>query len=54
MKIHIPTPLRAYTGKQDAVNVPGTTMNEASGRADVRLSRPAGTCLPRRASCARL
>ena len=29
MKIFIPTPLRAYTGKQDAVEVTGTTVGEA-------------------------
>ncbi len=27
MKIHIPTPLRTYTGGQETVNVPGTTVN---------------------------
>lgn len=29
MKIFIPTPLRAYTGKQDAVEVGGGTVQEA-------------------------
>jgi sulfur-carrier protein len=29
MKIFIPTPLRAYTGKQDAVEVSGATIQEA-------------------------
>jgi len=29
MDIHIPTPLRAYTGGQQTVNVPGTTVGEA-------------------------
>jgi sulfur-carrier protein len=29
MKIFIPTPLRAYTGKQDAVDVSGGTIHEA-------------------------
>ena len=29
MKIFIPTPLRTYTGKQDAVEVNGTTIQEA-------------------------
>jgi len=28
-KIHIPTPLRQYVGKQAAVEVPGTTVGEA-------------------------
>ena len=27
MKIHIPTPLRAYTDRQETVNVTGTTVN---------------------------
>lgn len=26
MKIHIPTPLRAYTDRQETVTVPGTTL----------------------------
>jgi adenylyltransferase/sulfurtransferase len=29
MKIHIPTPLRAYTGGQPTVSVPGATVGEA-------------------------
>jgi adenylyltransferase/sulfurtransferase len=29
MKIHIPTPLRAYTGGQQTVSVPGETVAEA-------------------------
>jgi molybdopterin converting factor small subunit len=29
MKIFIPTPLRAYTGKQDAVEVSGATIHDA-------------------------
>jgi sulfur-carrier protein len=29
MKIHIPTPLRAYTGGQQTVSVPGATVAEA-------------------------
>jgi molybdopterin converting factor small subunit len=29
MKIHIPTPLRAYTGGQPTVTVPGATVGEA-------------------------
>jgi molybdopterin converting factor small subunit len=29
MKIHIPTPLRAYTDKQDAVSVNAATVGEA-------------------------
>jgi len=29
MKIHIPTPLRAYTGGQQTVSVPGATVGEA-------------------------
>jgi molybdopterin converting factor small subunit len=29
MKIHIPTPLRVYTGKQDTVIVTATTVGEA-------------------------
>ena len=29
MKIFIPTPLREYTGKQDAVEVNGATIHEA-------------------------
>ena len=29
MNIHIPTPLRTYTGGQQTVNVPGTTVGEA-------------------------
>jgi molybdopterin converting factor small subunit len=29
MKIHIPTPLRVYTGKQDAVLVKAATVGEA-------------------------
>ncbi len=28
-KIHIPTPLRQYVGKQTSVDVPGTTVAEA-------------------------
>jgi adenylyltransferase/sulfurtransferase len=28
-KVHIPTPLRQYTGKQPAVDVKGGTVNEA-------------------------
>ena len=28
MKIHIPTPLRSYTGGLETVNVPGTTINQ--------------------------
>ena len=28
MKIHIPTPLRAFTDKQETVSVPGATVNE--------------------------
>lgn len=28
-KIHIPTPLRQYAGKQPAVEVPGSTVGEA-------------------------
>jgi adenylyltransferase/sulfurtransferase len=29
MKIHIPTPLRTYTGGQPTVTVPGATVSEA-------------------------
>jgi adenylyltransferase/sulfurtransferase len=29
MNIHIPTPLRAYTGGEQTVNVPGATVAEA-------------------------
>ena len=29
MNIHIPTPLRAYTGGQQTVNVPGATIADA-------------------------
>ena len=29
MNIHIPTPLRAYTGGQPSVSVPGATVGEA-------------------------
>jgi molybdopterin converting factor small subunit len=29
MKIHVPTPLRAYTGGQPTVSVPGATVGEA-------------------------
>ena len=29
MKVLIPTPLRQYAGKKDAVEVPGTTVGEA-------------------------
>jgi adenylyltransferase/sulfurtransferase len=29
MNIHIPTPLRAYTGGQQTVSVPGATVGEA-------------------------
>jgi adenylyltransferase/sulfurtransferase len=29
MKIHIPTPLRAYTGGQQTVSVPGATAGDA-------------------------
>ena len=29
MNIHIPTPLRTYTGGQQTVNVPGATVGEA-------------------------
>ena len=29
MKIHIPTPLRAYTGGEQTVSVPGATVAEA-------------------------
>jgi molybdopterin converting factor small subunit len=29
MNIHIPTPLRAYTGGQQTVNVPGATVGDA-------------------------
>ena len=29
MKVHIPTPLRQYAGKQDVVEVPGRTVGEA-------------------------
>ena len=29
MKIHIPTPLRAFTDKQETVSVEGATVNEA-------------------------
>ena len=29
MKIHIPTPLRAYTGGEQTVSVPGATVGEA-------------------------
>ena len=29
MKIHIPTPFRAYTGGQQTVTVPGATVGEA-------------------------
>ena len=28
MQIHIPTPLRAYTDKQETISVEGTTVNE--------------------------
>ncbi len=31
-KVMIPTPLRAYTGKKDAVDVEGTTVGEVLGR----------------------
>lgn len=32
MKIHIPTPLRIYTGKRDTVTVEATTIGEALSR----------------------
>jgi sulfur-carrier protein len=28
MNIHVPTPLRSYTGGLETVNVPGTTINQ--------------------------
>ena len=28
MEIHIPTPLRAFTDKQETISVPGATVNE--------------------------
>ena len=32
MKIHIPTPLRTYTGGQPTVNVPGASVGDALGQ----------------------
>ncbi len=39
MKIHIPTPLRAYTDKQDTVSVEGATV--AQGLAALTQTHPA-------------
>ena len=39
MKIHIPTPLRAYTDKQETVSVHGTTV--AAGLENLALQFPA-------------
>jgi adenylyltransferase/sulfurtransferase len=39
MEIHIPTPLRAYTDKQETVSVPGATVNE--GLAALVAAHPA-------------
>ena len=39
MKIHIPTPLRAFTDKQETVSVEGTTVNE--GLAALVAAHPA-------------
>ena len=39
MDIHIPTPLRAYTDKQETISVEGTTVNE--GLAALVAAHPA-------------
>jgi len=39
MQIHIPTPLRAYTDKQETISVEGTTVNE--GLAALVAAHPA-------------
>ena len=39
MKIHIPTPLRAFTGKQESVSVSGATVSE--GLAALTAAHPA-------------
>ena len=52
MKIHIPTPLRAYTGGQQTVSVPGATVGEALEAARRRISRSAPAPLYRRGQAA--
>ena len=59
MKINIPTPLRAYTGGQQTVTVPGATVAEAlqaltAAYADLRqnLYTPRASCAPSSTSTA--
>ncbi len=53
MKIHIPTPLRAYAGKQPVVDVAGKDSRGCADRADARNFRScASTSIPTKASCA--
>ena len=54
MKIYIPTPLRAYTGKQDTVEVGGATIHEALGGLTSRYPDLRKHCSRTKASCGRL
>ncbi len=51
-KIHIPTPLRQYAGKQPAVEVTGTTVGEALSGLVSSILTCAVICIPTRASSA--
>ncbi len=67
MNIHIPTPLRAYTGGEQTVNVPGATVEDVlqqltgaypelkrlSASSQPTFRSCVNICSPTRASCAR-
>jgi len=50
-KIHIPTPLRQYVGKQSTVEVKGTTVAEAMTALVAKHPDLVATCIPMKVSC---
>ncbi len=51
-KIHIPTPLRQYVGKQSTVEVKAATVGEAMNALVAKHPDCGGIFTPRTASCA--
>ena len=50
-RVLIPTPLRPYTGQQDAVEADGRTVGEVLSSLTSRYGDSSGTCMATTASC---
>ena len=52
VKVIIPTPLRAYAGKQESVELQAATVGEALVGADHKFASSRSICIPMTAGCA--